>query len=324
MMAGPGIATCDRELSLGPVPEWVHLFPPGRMVARDGRVFELADAEAVVAAFRQGGIDLPVDYEHQNDRPAAKHSGPVPAAGWIKELASRADGLWGRVEWTAKARALIGNREYRFLSPAFFYDAATKTVTRLKGAGLVHNPALHLTALASEETDMDTPDLRTVIAEALGLSPETPDAEIVAAFRAAMERLGAVAGKRGVATMAELVSAAATPDPAKYVPIAAVQDMLRTRGTERVATAEARVTEKVAGALRDGVITPGMKDWATALCRTDEASFDHFVAETGPVFAHFGKRVTPVGQPPGRAAATSAEEEALCAQLGLKPGSLAD
>ena len=102
----------------GGAPEWVHLFPDGKMTGRDGRSFDLVDPAAVVLAFQSAGIDLVVDYEHANDRPEIKTGGPVPAAGWIKELKADATGLWGRVEWTVTAAELISNREYRYLSPA--------------------------------------------------------------------------------------------------------------------------------------------------------------------------------------------------------------
>ena len=119
------------------------------MKARDGRTFDLANPDAVVQVFNAGGVDLPVDYEHQSERAEARNSGPVPAAGWIKSLQVRADGIWGRVDWTKRARDMIANREYRYLSPAILYNQPDRKIIRLKGAGLVHNPALHLTALLS-------------------------------------------------------------------------------------------------------------------------------------------------------------------------------
>lgn len=325
-MTGQLIATCDRELKAGAAPEWVHLFPPGRMFARDGREFILANPQAVVLAFEKGGIDLPIDYNHENDRKDPSRAGPIPAAGWIKELAVRGDGLWGRVEWTAKARELIGNREYRFLSPTFYIDAKTNAIMQLKGAGLVHNPALHPTALASEETDMDdAAALRTSLVEALGLPADTADAELFSAARRVIEEMRRAPGGKTHAETAALAASGTTPDPAKFVPIATVQAMLTERRSERAAASEERVKSKVSKALADGLLTPAMAAWATDLCRADEASFDRFLAESGPVFAHFGKRIVPTGAPPSyTAVAASAEEEALCAQLGLKPGSLAD
>lgn len=147
-MRGLATAICDRALAPGgAAPEWVHLFPEGKMTGRDGRSFDLADPAALVIAFQVDGVDLPIDYEHQNDRPEAKLHGPVPVAGWIKELKMKAGGLWGRVDWTATARELIGNREYRYISPAFLFHPKTKAIMKLKGAGLVHNPNLHLTSV---------------------------------------------------------------------------------------------------------------------------------------------------------------------------------
>ena len=69
------LATCDRALPpAGGAPEWVHLFPAGRMTARDGRRFDLADPAALVQHFQAGGVDLPVDYAHQNDKPDARRT----------------------------------------------------------------------------------------------------------------------------------------------------------------------------------------------------------------------------------------------------------
>lgn len=54
----------------------------------------------IVDASNPGGVDLPVDYEHQNVRPDTNGSGPVPAAGWIKALAMCSDGISERADWT--------------------------------------------------------------------------------------------------------------------------------------------------------------------------------------------------------------------------------
>ncbi len=83
----------DQALPQGEAPDWVHLLPAGRMKARDGRVFDLADAQVLVHAFAEGGVDLPIDHEHQNDKPEARWNGPVRAAGWIKALEQRSTGL---------------------------------------------------------------------------------------------------------------------------------------------------------------------------------------------------------------------------------------
>lgn len=118
-------ATCDRDLG-GAAPDWVQLFPVGQMIGRDGRRFNLADPQMIVSAFQDDAVDLPVDYEHQSDTQPEQRSGPVPAAGWIKELKADKTGLWGRVEWTAQARELITGKAYRYPLPG----SACVTCTR--------------------------------------------------------------------------------------------------------------------------------------------------------------------------------------------------
>lgn len=319
-MRGLELATCDRAFTpVGNAPEWVHLFPPGRMQGRDGRTYHLTDPSGLILAFQSGGIDLPVDYEHQNDKPEARLSGPVPAAGWIKELKADETGLWGRVEWTATAREMIGRKEYRYLSPSFLHNKAGQ-IMRLKGAGLVHNPNLYLTALASQEDPMDPTnspkkpapsdqvnlaDLFAELAELLGLPPGAPPKLVLAKLKDQL---------------------AAEPDPAKFMPVAAVQSMLAGRMEERTALASAQAEEKVNRAFRDGYLTSAMKPWALSLCRSNEAAFDDYLAKSGPVFGHLLKPSHASGKPPDVAlsAAPDELERAICEQLGLKPGSLRD
>ncbi len=319
-------AICDRALApAGPVPDWVHLFPAGVMKGRDGRVFELADPGGLVLAFQSNGADLPIDYEHQNDRPEARLHGPVPAAGWIKELKADDSGLWGRVEWTATAREMVGRREYRYLSPSFQFHPKTRQIVRLKGAGLVHNPNLHLTALASEEETMIDPSRPTApdtaemgllakFAEVLGLPTDTDTETIMKAMLAAlMKRQSPVAA-----------TASQTPDPARFVPIDAVRELLSDRNTQIATMRETDATARVEGAIRDGHITPAMRPWATALCAQDPASFETFLSKSPAPYAYL---LRPMAQAlpaiaADRRTAQSDEEAAICAQLGLVPGSL--
>lgn len=298
-------ATFDRPLApAGGAPEWVHLLPEGDVTARDGREFKVYDPGAVVLRFQEDAVDLVVDYEHQAARPDSK--GPVPAAGWIKELKAAEGGLWGRVEWTATARQMIEEKEYRYISPWIVFHEKTRQVLRLKGAGLVHNPALHLTALASQETPMQR------IAALLKLSADAGEDAICAKVE---ELLAAQ-----TATLAQ-----AEPDPAKYVPIDQVQAMLREENEKRAAGQAARVQRKVDDALKSGHLARPLKDWAVALCSRDEAAFDDFLAGGGSGLSHLTRTLMPGGAPPVAArAAESAEADAICAMLGLKPGSLKD
>lgn len=303
------------ELS-GKAPDWVHLIPSGQMVGRDGRQFALSDPQSVIQAFNQSGVDLPIDYEHQNDRKPDGHVGPVPAAGWIKELKSDAAGLWGRVDWTAQARELISNKAYRYLSPSFFFEPRSKAITKFKGAGLVHNPNLQLHALASQDTAMpENQDFMQQLAQALDLPT---DAEPPAVF-------DAIATLKGTA---RLETSAQSHDPARFVPIEAVQELMQDRNQQLSTQAESRIAGKVAEAVAGGIILPRMKEWATALCRKDEAAFDTFVSSSVPgAYSHL-TQPNPLPAFPrngaGEATSNSPEAAAICAQLGLKPDALND
>lgn len=127
--------------------EWIQLLPAGQFNGRDGRGPYLTDAQFILTEFAGWGMSLPIDYEHQSLEAAAK-VGPVPGAGWIRELQNRDGEIWGRVDWTDTAKALIGKREYLFISPVFDHDKQGRIV-RLVGAGLTNNPNLYLRAVAS-------------------------------------------------------------------------------------------------------------------------------------------------------------------------------
>ncbi|NYZ12881.1 hypothetical protein HL658_09980 [Azospirillum sp. RWY-5-1] len=184
----------------GGAPDWIKVAPLGTVTGRDGRgpyVWgDRAQAERIVAAslaYAAGsgagggqGIDLMVDYNHAYDLAAMRGTGEAPAAGWIKALEVRDDGIWGRVDWTARAAAQIAGREYRYFSPTFEFDPATRTVTRIVRGGLVTHPNFNLTALAAagDPTDMD--ETLKAFLKALGL-PETTarDAALASAARLA-------------------------------------------------------------------------------------------------------------------------------------------
>lgn len=314
-MSGLILSTCDRALSpAGGVPEWVHILPAGHIMSRDGREFDLPDPAVLVLDFQDRGVDLVIDYEHQNDIPAAKLKGPIPAAGWIKELAADETGLWGRVEWTTTARDMIARKEYRYLSPSFLHKAGH--IMRLNGAGLVHRPALHLKALASQEVMMppqNTPTLKTQdandiirrIAELLGLETDATADQVLAAL---VPRL---------ATAQEQA-----PDPSKFVPVEAVAELLTDRNLRISTMQEAQTKAMVDKAFDEGYLTPGMRGWATELCQQDPDSFKAFMSMSPRPFAHLLK---PLARP--FSAVTDQDDEsdeaaAICSQLGLKPGSL--
>ncbi len=132
-----------------PVDEFL-LIPFGRVeldrpLAGGDFEFTRDHAETLTTWF--AGIDrrLAIDYEHQSfDQFNPRPDGLRPAAGWIGQLAIRADGLWAtEVEWTDRSAALLGACEYQYFSPVIYW--ADEDYTRIISLGpvaLTNDPAM--------------------------------------------------------------------------------------------------------------------------------------------------------------------------------------
>jgi len=310
-------------------PEWIHIMPAGRMETRDDRKpWTLNDPEAVIAASNERSVDLVIDFEHQSDY-AAKNGQPAPAAGWIQELAARADGIWGRVEWTERARKMIEAAEYRYLSPTFTYDKASRAVTLILRAALTNNPALHLTALATKEDSMD---FLKALAALLGLPEDSDEATVTeklkalaAAQEAAKARIALLAGALDVpvdatddaiaTAMAALGDGAKQPDPAQFVPMKDYQALSTAVATLQAGIDGDKAEAAVEAAIAAGKITPAQRDWALGYAKGDVAAFDAFV-ETQPVIVQPGDSLTGAKQKDGPAALTDSDL-AVCKAMGI-------
>lgn len=164
-------------------PDWIHLVPAGEVRTHDGRgPYRIADAAALMAASLKAGDKLVLDENHSTDI-AAPRGDAAPARGWIVELQHRADGIWGRVEWTEAGRAKVAAKEYRGISPVIGHRA-DGTVTQILRASIVNQPnLLGLTALHQEQNM----DFRAKLIEALGLGSDADDAAIMAGIKAKMD-----------------------------------------------------------------------------------------------------------------------------------------
>lgn len=120
------------------------------------------DLESIVRNFgkRQNG-EINVDYDHASEMPEVAAGGPIPSAGRIVgidapeklganselQMANRSDDprfathdsrfiLWGWFEPTERARTLVKNGEYRYISPAIDWGAKNKRTGKAQGATL--------------------------------------------------------------------------------------------------------------------------------------------------------------------------------------------
>jgi phage I-like protein len=238
----PGMATDTALLAAHPIPtgdaapEWVHLLPAGEAQTVDGRgPFRVVDAEAMMSA-SLAGAKLAIDENHSTDLAAPKGQ-PAPAHGWIVEMQSRQDGIWGRVEWIDTPGAVPIWKRYRGISPVIRHDR-TGTVSAILRASLTNTPNLAgLTSLHSEEKTMD---FKQMLLELLGLGGDADEAAITAAIAAKMEEAPTteVALQAALAPIARAVGVAADADAAKV--LAGVQ-ALKAGGDDRLVALQSEV-----------------------------------------------------------------------------------
>lgn len=331
------IALNSAKLDLsrdGDVSAEVQLIPYGHFSGRDGRRFSMLDADRVIDNTTRrfhpntaaNTLDLVVDYEHQTFL-SGKNGQPAPAGGWIKRLINKGEeGLWGVIEWTAKAREQIKNREYRYLSPVFTHDKEGN-VLALKCAGLTNYPNLELKAFNKLEDNNfnnqteDKVDLLQKLCQLL----EIPENSSQEAIFAEVEKLKAGktgAGDTSLNKIAEAlgVSAADTEsivtaiNKAKTETIGIAEYMALNKEVEDLKSD--LIDTAVNKAVSDGVLLPALKEHARDIYKNQgRAAFDDFINKLPTVALN--KSEAPAGTPPSSGASLTAEAVAVCRQLGL-------
>ncbi|MEJ0012888.1 MAG: phage protease [Bauldia sp.] len=187
MTTGTAIAICSgQQLPAGP-PDWIQLTPVGQITTVDGRgPYNLVSPARVASESLAATDRLLIDENHATDLAASKGAS-APARGWIVALEPRADGIWGRVEWTISGAKLLADRAYRFISPVIAVTA-DGTIERVLRASLTNVPNIrgmaalnHLLAGADETPPLS--DFERQLARRLGI-PEAAFAVALAAGRA--------------------------------------------------------------------------------------------------------------------------------------------
>nr|WP_298099754.1 phage protease [uncultured Shinella sp.] len=343
---------------------WIQLIPAGTFSGRDGRgPYHAGDAQSLkriadTTRTYHGATDIVVDYEHQT-RNALENGKPAPAAGWVKEIDPRADGLYGRVEWTAAAAQAIRAKEYRYISPVYFHGKDGK-IFALQNAALTNAPNLVMSEVSAHsifQKAQEEPMKRvlaalglaegaseddvlvainsyltssTAIAVAAGLTKDAKSDAILTAVQSAFadrKKIAVAVGKPETASVDEIVSSissaqSAAVDPTKYVPFAqvsAMQDQLNSLAKQ---IGEDKATEAVEDAIRDGKLAPALKDWGLSVHRADPAKFAEFVGKA-PVLTAMQRTAT--AKDPGNGAAQLDDASiAVMRQMGLTEAQMAE
>jgi phage I-like protein len=319
------------------LPEWIRVLPLGKVELADHRepfMVDEASLTSMVAAFRSRGIDLVIDYEHQS-----LQGERAPAAGWIKDLEARTDGLWARVDWTQQAREYLAQREYRYFSPVLRLDPDTRRATALMNVGLTNVPAInHLPPLVarwggeakgSEELTVElalkTPVMEMDLKEKvkmveklkhlMGLTPEVEEGALCGKALEAFRELGVILNLPDDATVAQL-KGAVEAHKAGVARLLKAEEEVQTLKARLVKETTDRVVEE---ALKAGKVSPAQRGWALEYCRRDLEGFRTY-AERAPKLVPTGEELQLRKEPYNEEQGLIMEELALCRSLNVSPG----
>lgn len=276
------------------IPEWIRILPLGLISLGDGRPGFEVDQEAVdnlIKQFTARGLDMVIDYEHQT-----LEGGQAPAAGWIKALEGRADGLWARVEWTERGQGYLQNREYRYFSPVLTLDPETRRPLALHHVALTNTPAInHLPPLVAKAEFAKPRDLPREVA----LVPEDEQLmqeqlEKYRSQRVSNAETAKASGEQlndpGLFNKQEILKALELPETSDNSQIlasiarlkreAASVASLRRMLAKLKAIQDERESQKLMElALKSGKVTPAQRTWAMEYAQRDPEGFKLFLAQ---------------------------------------------
>ncbi len=327
-------------LEMAELPDWLRLLPLGQVNLVDGRPPFEVDPESLaelVQAFSGRGTDLVIDYEHQSLK-----GGQAPAAGWIKDLEVREDGLWAKVEWTEQAEEYLKRREYRYFSPVLRLDPESRRPQELMNVALTNVPAIRgLTPLVAKwggealttgesrttalemkagegagdwQQDGVNPVLAQELKARLGLEPEAPAGSLWRKSVELIQELAHNLGLPGEANVSQIKGGveALKAGEKRLEPLQAEVEALKAQLLEMTAT---RTVEE---AMMAGKVSPAQKDWALTYCRRDPESFKTYM-DKAPRVVPVGERLN-LGEDKGRRhQGLTPEELAVCRAMNLSP-----
>jgi phage I-like protein len=320
------------------LPEWIRVLPRGTVELSDHREPFLVDEAsllAMAAEFRSRGVDLVIDYEHQS-----LQGERAPAAGWIKELEARSDGLWAHVDWTQAARDYLEKKEYRYFSPVLRLDPETRKPVALMHVGLTNVPAIkHLPPLVARWGGKDPAPQATRPAEAavralagkmdsgkekekmveqlkrlMGLQPEAEAGVVCGKTLEAFRDLAVTLDLPGEVSMAQLKGAV---------------EALKAGAARRLETEEAlqalkirlagETADRLVGeALKAGKVSPAQRGWALEYCRRDPEGFQTYAARA-PKLVPTGEELQLLKEDHHDETGLLPEELAVCRSLNVSP-----
>ncbi len=344
------VAACAMTLTVGS--HELQLMPAGSFAARDGRpkevaswVLDAAIAQSLIAAANARTTPYVIDYDHQTI--LSKTNGqPAPAAGWFKTLEWREGvGLFATdVQWTERATSLIAADEYKFISPVIGYDKTSGAVNALLMAAITNNPAiggmdevllsaaaLHFTlATPAPLTTMEKNTMEDLV-EQLRWMLNLPVGSTADDVKAQLQKLIDLIKEDPSATAAtsfdlpnwikaQRTAVASlsthTPDPAKYVGIAVMQDLQSQLTTLSAEVNTGRLNTAIAKALSTNKLLPAQEAWAREWGAKDLTALSSYLENVPSILALAGLQ-TGGKAPVESASALTASQVAMCSATGI-------
>ena len=327
------MAALDLDQS-SEVPEWIHLLPTthGIIQTVDSRgPYLVEDADAIIAASFASQTKLQIDENHAQDHKSGKGD-PSPARGWITAMQARADGIWGKVEWTSAGRALVADKAYRGISPVVLHTKGNQQVKAILRASLVNAPNFKGLVSLNQETSMDA---MAQMAAALGLAEGASADDILAAIKAlkdkkpegdmpamqsALSQIGVALGVQDDAKPDAIVAAAKLAAGGKdsLVALQSENAGLKTRidaleSGEKRKAAEAFIDKAIAD--RRAGVNAANRETMISLHMSDKDTAEKLVGGM-PMLTATGTIATPPTAKDGVVSLNAAQLEA-CAALGL-------
>lgn len=299
-----------------------HLLPVGPFRSTDVRPEECEawqlDAQIaakVIARAEARKNDTVIVYEHQ-DLHSKTNGQKVLAAGWIQNSYEwrEGKGLYAvGITWTGDAKREIANKQIRYISTLFYYDAITGDVLEIVSVALTNTPGLDgldpLAALARAALSRgELSDFLTTAGENDMAADEKQLAALTAERDLANKQLAALTAERDDAN--KKLAALTTQNAELTTKVAGFE---KEKADAALAADKAKHAELLQAALTDGRLVPAQKPWAE---KQSLAALTEYLDATNPISA-LTKQTD--GKSVSGNHGLSTVELAACAKMGVSP-----